>query len=124
MPDESSLITNNDVWEVGTMHTDGRLHIEVIKGLLEPSCKCSHQITNIMHERLEPTGFTWKTVSKDTKEFYFEEFKKWFVWKQPDNIMYKAFFKNVEIRYKDLRSRARAHWETKPELGNRIGRDV
>ncbi|KAK1369544.1 hypothetical protein POM88_035636 [Heracleum sosnowskyi] len=124
MPDESSLITNNDVWEVGTMHTDGRLCIEVIKGLLEPSCKCSHQITSIMHERLEPTGFTWKTVSKDTKEFYFEEFKKWFVWKQPDNIMYKAFLKNAAIRYKDLRSRARAHWETKPELSNRIGRDA
>ncbi|KAK1357992.1 hypothetical protein POM88_051248 [Heracleum sosnowskyi] len=86
--------------------------------------KTDHQITNIMHERLEPTGYTWKTVSKDTKEFYFEEFKKWFVWKQPDNIMYKAFFKNAAIRYKDLRSRARAHWETKPELSNKIGRDV
>ncbi|KAK1370788.1 hypothetical protein POM88_036880 [Heracleum sosnowskyi] len=86
MPDESSLITNNDVWEVGTMHTDGRLRIEVIKGLLEPSCKCSHQITNIMHERLEPTGFTWKTVSKDTKEFYFEEFKLSWIeeWKTPE----------------------------------------
>ncbi|KAK1377006.1 hypothetical protein POM88_033199 [Heracleum sosnowskyi] len=33
MPDESSLIANNDVWEVGTMHTDGRLRIKVIKGL-------------------------------------------------------------------------------------------
>ncbi|KAK1377005.1 hypothetical protein POM88_033198 [Heracleum sosnowskyi] len=38
--------------------------------------------------------------------------------------MYKAFLKNAAIRYKDLRSRARAHWETKPELSNRIGRDV
>lgn len=106
------------------MHTDGRLRIEVIEEMLEPSSKCSRRITNIIHERLEPKGFTWKEVSKATKEFYFEEFKKWFVWTQPDNIIYEGFMKNAAIRYKDLRSRARAHWEKNSELDNRIGKDV
>ncbi|KAK1398017.1 hypothetical protein POM88_007880 [Heracleum sosnowskyi] len=73
-PDESS-IANNNIWKVGTMHTDGRVRIEVIEGMLEPSSKCSNRITNLLHERLEPKGFTWKEVSKETKEFYFEELK-------------------------------------------------
>lgn len=42
---------------------------------LEPSNTCSQKITNIMYERLEPTGFYWKEVSKETKDFYFDEFK-------------------------------------------------
>ncbi|KAK1377633.1 hypothetical protein POM88_024377 [Heracleum sosnowskyi] len=105
-PDESSLVSSNDVWKVGTMHTDGRLRVEVIEKLLEPSCKCSHKIIIIMYERLEPTGFTWKEVSKDTKQFYYEEFKKWFVRRQPDNIIYEGWSKNAAIRYKDLRGSA------------------
>lgn len=77
-----------------------------------------------MYERLEPKGFTWKQVSKDTKLFYFEEFKKWFVWRQPDNLIYQAWLKSAADRYKDLRSRARAKWEKKNQLDNRIGKDV
>lgn len=42
---------------------------------LEPSNTCSHKITNIIYERLEPNGFNWKAVSEETKAFYFEEFK-------------------------------------------------
>ncbi|KAK1404066.1 hypothetical protein POM88_003671 [Heracleum sosnowskyi] len=76
---ESSTSVINGAWKVGTMHDDGRIRVEVIEGVLEPSNKCSTQITSIMHERLEPKGFAWKSVSKDTKKFYFEEFKKWFI---------------------------------------------
>lgn len=32
-PDECSAIENNDEWLVGTMHTDGRLRVEVIGGV-------------------------------------------------------------------------------------------
>ncbi|KAK1361058.1 hypothetical protein POM88_045532 [Heracleum sosnowskyi] len=77
-----------------------------------------------MHERLEPKGFSWKSVSKDTKQFYFEEFKKWFVWRQEDNLVYEAWQKRAADRYKDLRSRARGKWEKKKQLDNRIGKDV
>lgn len=56
--------------------------------------------------------------------FYFEEFKKYFVWRQPDNLVYQAWLKSAADRFKDLRSRARAKWEKKNELDNRIGKDV
>ncbi|KAK1365020.1 hypothetical protein POM88_040581 [Heracleum sosnowskyi] len=78
-PGESSTSVINGTWKVGTIHDDGRIRVEVIEGVLEPSNNCSKQITNIMHERLEPKGFAWKSVSKDTKQFYFEEFKKWYM---------------------------------------------
>ncbi|KAK1372693.1 hypothetical protein POM88_028886 [Heracleum sosnowskyi] len=124
MSGESSTSIINGAWKVGTMHDDGRIRVEVIEGVLEPSNKCSTQITSIMHERLEPKGFAWKSVSKDTKKFYFEEFKKWFVWRQEDNLVYEAWQKSVAYRYKDLRSRAREKWEKKKQLDNRIGKDV
>ncbi|KAK1393457.1 hypothetical protein POM88_012513 [Heracleum sosnowskyi] len=105
---ESSTSVINGAWKVGTMHDDGRIRVEVIEGVLEPSNKCSTQIT----------------MSKDTKQFYFEEFKKWFVWRQEDNLVYEAWRKSVAYRYKYLRSRAHAKWEKKKQLDNRIGKDV
>ncbi|KAK1359004.1 hypothetical protein POM88_043478 [Heracleum sosnowskyi] len=117
---ESSTSIINGAWKVGTMHDDGCIRVKVIEGV----GSCSTQITSIMHERLEPKGFAWKSVSKDAKKFYFEEFKKWFVWRQEDNLVYEAWQKSAAYRYKDLRSRARGKWEKKKQLDNRIGKDV
>ncbi|KAK1387559.1 hypothetical protein POM88_015737 [Heracleum sosnowskyi] len=97
-----SLSVNTDLWRVGGMHYDGRQQIGVIKGLLKPSGKCSTRTRAIMYERLEPRGFTWKEVSKEAKQFYFKEFKKWFVWRQPDNVIYIAWLKSAAQRYTDL----------------------
>ncbi|KAK1402917.1 hypothetical protein POM88_002522 [Heracleum sosnowskyi] len=123
-PGESSSAVINGVWKVGTMHDDGRIRVEVIEGVLEPSNKCSKQTSSIMFERLEPKGFTWKLVSNDTKLFYFEEFKKYFIWRQSDDLVYQAWLQSASHRYKDLRSRARAKWEKKNQLDNRIGKNV
>ncbi|KAK1378583.1 hypothetical protein POM88_025327 [Heracleum sosnowskyi] len=108
----------NGVWKVGTIHDDGRIRVEVIKGVLEPSNKCSKQTSSIMFERLEPKGFTWKLVCKDTKLFFFEEFKKYFIWRQSDDLVYQAWIQSASHRYKDLCSRAR------DQLDNRIGKNV
>ncbi|KAL8113481.1 hypothetical protein AgCh_020701 [Apium graveolens] len=72
---ESSTHPHGHVWEIGSTHSDGHMHVDVMDKVLEPSNTCSHKITNIMYERLEPTRFNWKAVSKETKDFYFEEFK-------------------------------------------------
>nr|GEW48001.1 hypothetical protein [Tanacetum cinerariifolium] len=37
-------------------------------------------ITKIFKERIDDTGYTWTKVSQPTKNFYFGEFKKHFVW--------------------------------------------
>lgn len=39
-------------------------------------------------------------------------------------MVYEAWLKSASHRYKDLRSRARAKWEKKNQLDNRIGDDV
>ncbi|KAK1366437.1 hypothetical protein POM88_041998 [Heracleum sosnowskyi] len=122
MQNESSGV-NTDLWRVGEMHGDGRLQIGVIKRVLEPSGKCSSRTKAIMYERLEPRGFTWKEVSKETKQFYFEEFKKWFVWRQPDNVIYAAWLKGAALHFTDMRSNARKDWEN-GKMNNRIGQDV
>ncbi|KAK1385612.1 hypothetical protein POM88_023347 [Heracleum sosnowskyi] len=119
MQNESSGV-NTDLWRVGEMHDDGHLQIGVIKRVLEPSGKCSGRTRAIMYEKLEPRGFTWKEVSKETKQFYFEEFKKWFVWRQPYNVIYAAWLKSVALRFTNLRSNARKDWEN-GKMNNRIG---
>ncbi|KAK1364304.1 hypothetical protein POM88_039865 [Heracleum sosnowskyi] len=78
-----SSIADSGVWKVGSMHNDGRLKVEIIRGVLQPSGKCSSMTSGIMYERLEPRGFTWKEVSEETKKFYFEEFKIE-DWKSPE----------------------------------------
>ncbi|XP_074352525.1 uncharacterized protein LOC141691660 [Apium graveolens] len=121
---EETLVRTVNVWEVGSVHSNGRLQVEVIKGVLEPSNLCSHKITDIMYERLEPTGFTWKKVSAGTKQFYFEEFKKWFVWRQEDNLVYRAWFKSASRRYSTICCEARTLWENNSKPKNKIGNDV
>ncbi|KAK1389980.1 hypothetical protein POM88_018158 [Heracleum sosnowskyi] len=122
MQNESS-IADTGVWKVGSMHNDGRLQVEIIRGVLQPSGKCSSMTSGIMHERLEPMGFTWKEVSEETKKFYFEEFKKYVVWREPEHLVYAAWLKSAPQRYTNLRCKARQLWEA-GRLSNRIGQNV
>ncbi|KAL8105565.1 hypothetical protein AgCh_029384 [Apium graveolens] len=45
-----------------------------------------------MYERLEPEGYNWKSVSKETQSFYFEEFKEKY------NRQDKRIHKNVYLK--------------------------
>lgn len=102
---ESSLTpANENAWIVGSTHSDGRLRVDVIDDILEPSNTCAHKITAIIYERLEPTGFNWKTVTNVTQDFYFEEFKKYFVWRPQlsDRVLFDAWLKSARRRYSDI----------------------
>lgn len=77
-----------------------------------------------MYERLEPTGFNWKKVSVETKQFYFEEFKKWVVWRQEDNVIYEAWLKSASRRYSNICCEARTLWEQNSKPKNNIAEDV
>ncbi|KAK1379848.1 hypothetical protein POM88_026592 [Heracleum sosnowskyi] len=121
----SSTSANGYVrWDIGLEQGDGRVRLEVIKGTLEPSNACSKRNRLIMYERLEPTGYNWKCVSKETKDFYFEEFKKYFVWKQSDAVIYKGWLANARRKYSEVVSIARGNWENHNRRDNRIGLDV
>ncbi|CAI9265837.1 unnamed protein product [Lactuca saligna] len=43
--------------------------------LLSPSGKCSNIITKAFHDKVDPNGDKWATLSKETKIFYWEEFQ-------------------------------------------------
>ncbi|XP_043808700.1 uncharacterized protein LOC122722295 [Manihot esculenta] len=53
-----------------------RQTISLINNNLHPSEMCSRRITLIVKERLVEEGHCWKTVPNETKEFYWQEFKK------------------------------------------------
>ncbi|KAK1373880.1 hypothetical protein POM88_030073 [Heracleum sosnowskyi] len=53
----------------------------------------------------------------------FVKLNKWFVWRQPDNVIYATWLKSAALRFTDLRSNARKDWEN-GKMNNRIGQDV
>ncbi|XP_021611854.2 uncharacterized protein LOC110614596 [Manihot esculenta] len=64
---------------------------------------CSRRITLIVKERLIEEGHCWKTVPNETKEFYWQEFKKYFIWDQAiDSLVKIAWQKNAAERYRGL----------------------
>ncbi|XP_043807323.1 uncharacterized protein LOC122721967 [Manihot esculenta] len=64
---------------------------------------CSRKITLIIKERLVAEGHCWKTVPHDIKEFYWQEFKKYFIWDQAiDSLVKIAWKKKAADRYRGL----------------------
>ncbi|KAK1402955.1 hypothetical protein POM88_002560 [Heracleum sosnowskyi] len=121
----SSTAANDNVcWNMGSTQKDGRIRIEVIEKRLEPSFDCSTKIREIMFENLEPTGYNWKSLSEETKKFYFEEFKKHSVWRQSDAIIYKSWLSSARTKYSEFVSVARSNWEYYNRRDNRIGLNV
>ncbi|XP_043806327.1 uncharacterized protein LOC122721745 [Manihot esculenta] len=80
-----------------------RQTISLINNNLHPSEMCSRRITLIVKERLVEEGHCWKTVPNETKEFYWQEFKKYFLWDQAIESLVKiAWQKKAAERYRGL----------------------
>ncbi|XP_039128910.1 probable serine/threonine-protein kinase DDB_G0286481 [Dioscorea cayenensis subsp. rotundata] len=81
----------------------GRLRITVVNGLLEPSSKCARIITKKFKEKVDFEGYTWKTVSQPIRDFYFEEFRKHFIWDSSLEAQIKeAWVLKASQRYSDF----------------------
>ncbi|XP_039140187.1 uncharacterized protein LOC120277413 isoform X2 [Dioscorea cayenensis subsp. rotundata] len=63
-----------------TIDESRRPRIKLVNGMLHPSDVCARKITFIFKERMDENGYSWKNVSKETKDFYWNEFQKFFVW--------------------------------------------
>ena len=50
--------------------------------------------------------------------------QKWFVWRQENNVVYKAWLKSAALRYSSICCEARALWEKKGNPKNKIGMNV
>ncbi|XP_074328062.1 uncharacterized protein LOC141665973 [Apium graveolens] len=105
-------------------HRDGRVRVEVIDDVLEPSYECSARIRKIFYQNLEPGGYNWKSVSQETQRFYFEEFKKFFVWKQEDCIINDGWLANARRKYSEVISVAHSNWEKNKKEDIRIGKNI
>ncbi|XP_021621504.2 uncharacterized protein LOC110621538 [Manihot esculenta] len=80
-----------------------RQTISLINNNLHLSEMCSRRITLIVKERLVEEGHCWKTVPNETKEFYWQEFKKYFLWDQAiDSLVKIAWQKKAAERYRGL----------------------
>nr|KAJ0199562.1 hypothetical protein LSAT_V11C600330560 [Lactuca sativa] len=55
---------------------EGRLRITVQAKELSPLGKCSNIITKTFHDKVDPNGDKWATLSEETKQFYWEEFQE------------------------------------------------
>ncbi|PWA66245.1 hypothetical protein CTI12_AA321330 [Artemisia annua] len=83
--------------------TEGRKQLSVVNGCLENSSQCSRVITRIFKERIDDGAFTWRKVQQDTKNFYFEEFKKHYVWEPATETQVRtAWESKASERYTDF----------------------
>ncbi|XP_039132984.1 uncharacterized protein LOC120270049 [Dioscorea cayenensis subsp. rotundata] len=80
-----------------------RPRIKLVNGILHPSDVCAQKITFIFKERMDENGYSWKNVSKETKDFYWNEFQKFFVWDESMSTTIKmACQRKAAKRYRAL----------------------
>ncbi|XP_065870446.1 uncharacterized protein [Euphorbia lathyris] len=95
--------------EVGNSVLGGRIELTLSGDVILPSDKSSRAIRKIFEKKLDVEGAKWKMVSQETKEFYFQEFKKCFFWDQAIDPMVKhAWHKKAAMRYSDLLSETKS----------------
>ncbi|XP_039130914.1 uncharacterized protein LOC120267324 [Dioscorea cayenensis subsp. rotundata] len=58
-----------------TIDESRRPRIKLVNGMLHPSYVCARKITFIFKERMDENGYSWKNISKETKNFYWNEFQ-------------------------------------------------
>ncbi|GFP82366.1 probable transposase-like protein at4g04430 [Phtheirospermum japonicum] len=86
--------------------TRDKIPLSVEENTLIPSGKASTVTTKIFHNFIECEGYCWKNVPKETRDLYFEEFKKCFSWNYKDVALNKAIRSawniKAELRYSDM----------------------
>ncbi|XP_043807320.1 uncharacterized protein LOC122721965 [Manihot esculenta] len=83
--------------------TGHRPHISLVNSIMQPSDPIARRITLIFKEKLVADGYCWKNVPEEVKEFYWQEFKKHFLWEEAiEQLMKIAWRKKAVERYRSL----------------------
>ncbi|XP_021621485.1 uncharacterized protein LOC110621514 [Manihot esculenta] len=83
--------------------TGYRPYISLVNSIMQPSDPIARWITLIFKEKLVADGFCWKNVPEEVKEFYWQEFKKQFLWEEAiEQLMKIAWRKKAAERYRSL----------------------
>ncbi|WCJ40278.1 DNA-binding bromodomain-containing protein [Euphorbia peplus] len=86
----------------------GRTELTLCGDVMLPSDQCSRSIRKIMETKVDVDGAKWKTVSQETKKYYFQEFKKQYFWDEEiDDMVKRAWKKKTAKRYSDMLSEIR-----------------
>ncbi|XP_065860927.1 uncharacterized protein [Euphorbia lathyris] len=84
---------------------NGRRVIQVVANELWPSC--ARPIWKIFELKVDINGCAWKKISTETKNFYFEEFRKRFYWEEPMEALVKSAWEaKAKTRYGNMISDA------------------
>ncbi|XP_043804434.1 uncharacterized protein LOC122721304 [Manihot esculenta] len=83
--------------------TGHRPHISLVNSIMQPSDPIARRITLIFKEKLVADGYCWKNIPEEVKEFYWQEFKKDFLWEEAiEQLMKIAWRKKAAKRYRSL----------------------
>ncbi|KDP30506.1 hypothetical protein JCGZ_17143 [Jatropha curcas] len=83
--------------------SEPRNKLSLVAGHIYPSSRASRQIMRIIKLHLDKDGYTWDAVPQEARDFYWEEFRKHFVWEEAITAVLKvAWEKLCAHRYADF----------------------
>ncbi|KAG8661886.1 uncharacterized protein LOC110606300 isoform X4 [Manihot esculenta] len=99
----TSFSPTSSVDAISLTRSHVRTPIKLVNNALHPSDVCARKITSIFKIRLDKDGYCWKSVSKETKDLYWEEFQKHFIWDETNSSLIKiAWQRKAAERYRSL----------------------
>ncbi|KDP30890.1 hypothetical protein JCGZ_15499 [Jatropha curcas] len=88
--------------------SDPHISLSLIARHIYPSSRASRQIMRIIKLQLHKEGYTWDAVPQEARDFYWEEFRKHFIWDEAITAMLKVAWEKIcADRYADFTYRMR-----------------
>ncbi|KAJ9167892.1 hypothetical protein P3X46_019482 [Hevea brasiliensis] len=106
---ESAVLSSQDSHPSFEAESDslGRRRLQLRDG---NGSTIARMITNTFKQRIDTEGVNWKAISKETKEFYWEEFNKKCCWESFEEAGIKNFRKRPLYIFEETWAKFEQHW--------------